>query len=69
LDAAAQIGIATVRRIEGREALVMAYVSILMRIQSASRVLLRFPDNDADVGIGVRLKAPPSVKLFSPSQH
>jgi hypothetical protein len=55
LDAAAQIGIATIRRIEGREGLVMAYVSTLMRIQSAfENAGIRFLDNDTGGGIGVK---------------
>jgi hypothetical protein len=59
LAKAAKIGIATIRRIEGQEGPVMGYVSTLMRIQSAFEGLeIRFLDNDAGGGIGVRLSGP-----------
>jgi transcriptional regulator with XRE-family HTH domain len=56
LAKAAKIGIATIRRIEGEEGPVMGYISTLMRIQSAfENAGVRFLDNDAGGGIGVRL--------------
>ena len=57
LAKAAKIGIATIRRIEGQEGPMMGYVSTLMRIQSAfEEAGIRFLDNDAEGGIGVRLR-------------
>ena len=59
LAKAAKIGIATIRRIEGQQGPMMGYVSTLMRIQSAfEQAGVRFLDNDAGEGIGVRLAAP-----------
>ena len=59
LAKSAKIGIATIRRIEGKEGAVMGYVSTLMRIQSAfEQAGIRFLDNDAGGGIGVRLIGP-----------
>jgi len=59
LAKAANIGIATIRRIEGQDGPVMGYVSTLMRIQSAfEQAGIRFLDNDAGGGIGVRLATP-----------
>ena len=56
LAKAAKVNVATIRRIEGKEGPVMAYVSTLMRIQSAfEKVGIRFLENDAGGGIGVRL--------------
>jgi transcriptional regulator with XRE-family HTH domain len=57
LAKAARVNIATVRRIESKEGAVMGYVSTLMRIQSAfEEAGIRFLDNDAEGGIGVRLR-------------
>jgi predicted transcriptional regulator len=59
LAKAAKVNVATIRRIEGREGPVMAYVSTLMRIQSAfEQAGISFLDNDAGGGIGVRLATP-----------
>ncbi len=59
LAKAAKIGIATIRRIESQEGPMMGYVSTLMRIQSAfEKAGIRFIDNDAAGGIGVRFAAP-----------
>jgi len=59
LAKAANIGIATIRRIEGQDGPVMGYVSTLMRIQSAFQGAgILFLDNDAGGGIGVRLIRP-----------
>ena len=59
LAKAAKIGIATIRRVEGQQGPMMGYVSTLMRIQSAfEQAGVRFLDNDAGGGIGVRLAAP-----------
>jgi hypothetical protein len=52
-------GIATIRRIESKEGPMMGYVSTLMRIESAfEKAGIRFIDNDAAGGIGVRFAAP-----------
>jgi transcriptional regulator with XRE-family HTH domain len=57
LAKAASVNIATVRRIESKEGAVMGYVSTLMRIQSAfEEAGISFLDNDAEGGIGVRLR-------------
>ncbi len=57
LARAAKIGIATIRRIEGQEGPVMGYVSTLISIQSAfENAGVRFLDNDAGGGPGVRLR-------------
>jgi transcriptional regulator with XRE-family HTH domain len=59
LAKAANIGIATIRRIEGQDGPVMGYVSTLMRIQSAFQGAgILFLDNDAGGGIGIRLIRP-----------
>jgi predicted transcriptional regulator len=59
LARAAKVNVATIRRIEGKAGPVMGYVSTLMRIQSAfEQAGVRFLDNDAGGGIGVRLAAP-----------
>jgi transcriptional regulator with XRE-family HTH domain len=59
LAKAAKIGIATIRRIEGKEGPMMGYVSTLIRIQSAfEKAGILFLDNDAAGGIGVRFAAP-----------
>ena len=59
LAKAAKVSIATIRRIEGQEGPVMGYVSTLMGIQSAfEQAGIRFLDNDAGGGIGVRLSTP-----------
>jgi transcriptional regulator with XRE-family HTH domain len=59
LAKAAKIGIATIRRIESKEGPMMGYVSTLIRIQSAfEEAGIRFIDNDAAAGIGVRFAAP-----------
>jgi DNA-binding XRE family transcriptional regulator len=59
LAKAAKVNVATIRRIEGWEGSVMAHVSTLMRIQSAfEKAGIRFLDNDAGGGIGVRLIGP-----------
>ena len=61
LAKAASVSIATVRRMEAQMGPVMGYVSTLMRIQSAlENAGIRFLDNDAEGGIGVRLVAPKS---------
>jgi len=59
LAKAANVSIATIRRIEAKEGPVMGYVSTLMSIQSAFESAgIRFLDNDSDSGIGVRLIRP-----------
>ena len=59
LAMAAKVNVATIRRIEGKEGPVMAYVSTLMRIQSALESAgIRFLDNDVGGGFGVRLGPP-----------
>jgi hypothetical protein len=56
---ALKVSIATIRRIESKEGSVMGYVSTLMRIQSTfEQAGIRFLDNDAGGGIGVRLATP-----------
>jgi predicted transcriptional regulator len=55
----AKVSIATFRRIEVQEGSMMGYVSTLIRIQSAfENAGIRFLDNDAGSGIGVRRAAP-----------
>jgi hypothetical protein len=55
LAKASKISIATIRRIEGQEGIMMGYVSTMMHIQSAfENAGIRFLDNDAGSGIGVR---------------
>lgn len=55
----AKVNVATIRRIEGKAGPVMGYVSTLMSIQSAlEKAGIRFLDNDAAGGIGVRLIKP-----------
>jgi transcriptional regulator with XRE-family HTH domain len=64
LATAAKVSIATIRRIEGKEGPVMAYVSTLMRIQSAfEKARILFLDDDAGGGIGVRLQKKPQRVL------
>jgi transcriptional regulator with XRE-family HTH domain len=59
LAKAANVSIATIRRIEAKEGPMMGYVSTLMSIQSAfENAGIRFLDNEAAGGIGVRLAAP-----------
>ena len=59
LAKASKVSIATIRRIESQEGPVMGYVSTLMSIQSAlEKAGIRFLDNDARGGIGVRLIKP-----------
>jgi transcriptional regulator with XRE-family HTH domain len=59
LAKASKVSIATIRRIESQEGPVMGYVSTLMSIQSAlEKAGIRFLDNDAGGGIGVRLIKP-----------
>ena len=59
LAKAAKIGIATICRIEGHDAVVICYVSTLMRIQSAfEQAGIRFFDSDAGGGIWFRLATP-----------
>jgi len=59
LAKASKVSIATIRRIESQEGPVMGYVSTLMSIQSAlEKAGIRFLDNDAGGGIGVRLFKP-----------
>lgn len=59
LAKAANVSIATIRRMEAQEGPVMGYVSTLIRIQSAfEQAGICFLDTDAGGGIGVRLKAP-----------
>ena len=59
LAKAAGVGPATIYRLEKGSGPVMAYVSTLMRIQSAfERAGVRFIDNDPGGGVGVRLAAP-----------
>lgn len=59
LAKAAKVSIATIRRIEAQEGPVMGYVSTLMSIQSAfEKAGIRFLDNEAGGGIGVRLIKP-----------
>jgi transcriptional regulator with XRE-family HTH domain len=58
LAKAAQVSIATIRRIEAKEGPMMGYVSTLMSIQSAfEQAGIRFLDNEPEGGIGVRLAA------------
>ena len=59
LAKASKVSIATIRRIESQEGPVMGYVSTLISIQSAlEKAGIRFLDNDAGGGIGVRLIKP-----------
>jgi Helix-turn-helix len=59
LAKASGIGTATIQRIEKSDGPIGGYVSTLMRIQSAfEQAGVRFLDNDAGGGIGVRLAAP-----------
>ena len=59
LAKASKVSIATIRRIESQEGPVMGYVSTLMSIQTAlEKAGIRFLDNDAGGGIGVRLIKP-----------
>ena len=59
LAKASKVSIATIRRIESQEGPVMGYVSTLMSIQTAlEKAGIRFLDNDAGGGIGVRRAAP-----------
>ena len=59
LAKAANVAPATIYRLEKGEGPLMGYVSTLMRIQSAfENAGVRFLDNDAGGGIGVRLAAP-----------
>jgi transcriptional regulator with XRE-family HTH domain len=52
----AKIGIATIQRIEKADGPVMGNVSTQLKIQQAfERAGIRFIDNDASGGIGVRL--------------
>ena len=56
LAKAAKVNVATIRRIEGKAGPVMAYVSTLMRIQSAfEQAGIRFLNKNSEGGIGVRL--------------
>ena len=56
LATAANVSIATIRRIEAKEGPMMGYVSTLMSIQSAFESAgIRFLDNEPGGGIGVRL--------------
>jgi transcriptional regulator with XRE-family HTH domain len=58
LAKASKVSIATIRRIEGQDGPVMGYVSTLMSIQTAlEKAGIRFLDNDAGGGIGVRRAA------------
>jgi len=58
LAKAAKVGVATIRRIEGQVGPTMGYVSTLIRIQAAlEKAGIRFLDNDAGGGIGVRFIA------------
>jgi transcriptional regulator with XRE-family HTH domain len=57
LAKASGIGTATIQRIEKSDRPIGGYVSTLMRIQSAfEEAGIRFLDNDAEGGIGVRLR-------------
>ena len=68
LAEAAEVSIATIRRIEGQEGPMMGYVSTLMRIQSAfEQAGIIFLDNDSGGGIGVRLAVPKALRC-SPNQ-
>ena len=59
LAKAANVAPATIYRLEKGEGPLMGYVSTLMRIQSAfENAGIRFLDNDAGGGIGVRRAAP-----------
>jgi transcriptional regulator with XRE-family HTH domain len=59
LAKAANVSIATIRRIEAKEGPMMGYVSTLMSIQSAfEQAGIFFQDEDAGGGMGVRLAAP-----------
>jgi transcriptional regulator with XRE-family HTH domain len=59
LAKAAKVAPATIYRLEKGEGPMMGYVSTLMRIQSAfEKAGIRFIDNDAAGGIGVRFAAP-----------
>jgi transcriptional regulator with XRE-family HTH domain len=55
----AKVSIATIRRIESQEGSLTGYISTLIQIQSAfEQAGIRFLDNGADGGMGVRLAAP-----------
>jgi transcriptional regulator with XRE-family HTH domain len=57
LAEAADVGVSTIRRIEGRHGIATGNVSTLMRIQTAfERAGVRFIDTDALGGVGVRLE-------------
>jgi len=59
LAKAANVSVATIRRIEAKEGPMMGYVSTLMSIQTAfERAGICFLDDDAEGGIGVRLIRP-----------
>ena len=61
LAKAADVSVATIRRIEGQDGPMMGDVSTLMRIQSAfEQDGILFLDKDLGGGIGVRLTAPKS---------
>jgi transcriptional regulator with XRE-family HTH domain len=58
---AADVGVATIRRIEPLDGLVTGNVSTQIRIQQAfERAGIRFIDADSSGGIGVRLVSGPS---------
>jgi len=57
LAEAADVGVATIRRIEGQRGIAMGNVSTLLRIQQAfERAGIRFIDTDTSGGVGVRLE-------------
>jgi predicted transcriptional regulator len=56
LARAADVGITTIRRIEGQPGPVMGYVSTVLRIQAAlEKAGIQFTEEDQHGGIGVRL--------------
>jgi transcriptional regulator with XRE-family HTH domain len=58
LSKASGVGTATIQRIEKSDGPITGYVSTVIRLQSAfERAGIRFIDNDAAGGIGVRFAA------------
>lgn len=61
---AADVGIATIRRIEAQPGQFMGYVSTVLRIQPAfEKAGIKFTEEDETSGIGVRIDRP---SAFSP---
>ena len=53
---AANVGVATIRRIESQEGPLMGYVSTLLKIQAAfEQAGIRFIDDDETGGFGLRM--------------